>query len=433
MAEASRYVSLTISIQDAAFASPSFGALLVLGNSPTGDAGMHSIAATPAGLTAYVDDLSGAVTDAVYKSLSAVIAQTPHTSELKWYNSKITNTASIEYTPIGPFTEGKAYSITVSGTKCSYTVQAADTATEVATALHTLIDALTGVSSTDNTGSFTLVNADGYTDVLDDAWSPKQFTVVDSSTTSSVITDALDAALADDPDFYGVVLDIKDATNIAAAASWCETNGKQPLFRSRETDNLSGNGVGKTLYDAGYHYSTVVFQEDSDNPAEAALHGRQLALTPGTSDYQFKRLAGPTVSTLSDSQINGASGINVMTYTRTRGVAMTDNGLAASGRPIALTRNVDWLENEILVNILNEFGNNEIVTLDSEGIAKMEKAIRAAMQEGQDIGVLQPGWTVTAPTTISQTDKNAGLMAGFSFNGVTRVGTRKVEIQGTLQ
>ena len=435
MAEITDYVDLTIVLADAAITIPSFGSMCVVGTSPAGDAGLHTIAATPTGLQAYTEELSGVITDAAYKMLGSCIAQTPHTAELYWYNPKNTPTTSLEMTPSGPFTEGKSYTMFCNSVELEHVCTASADATEVATGLNDQAALVVGVTAVDNTGSFNLTTFDSsYTSVF-----LKNFKSLDlgcevASSSAGDVTDDLNNALLANSDMYGFVLDLDNDTDLAAAAAWAEVNRRWLILRTKDQDVLAGAGVLDTLHAAGYHRTMLIFSEDDDGRADCALMGRQLALDPGSSDLQFKRLAGVTRSQLSAGQITAIKAKNGATYTVTSGVAMTDGGVAVSGRPMAVTRNVDWLDARIKQEIMITFANNEIVILGEPGIAKMEKAIRTVLEEAEDATVILPGWSLQVPSAadITSADKSEGLLAGFNFAAETAVGTRKVKINGVL-
>lgn len=434
MAEITEYVQSTIVIKDASPGIPNFGALLLLANSDDGDAGLHLISATPAGIGAWVDTYGGDTNDIGYKMLDTIVAQDRHVPEALWYNGKSALTDSVVITPLGPFIEGKPYTITVNGSKLSYTCDAGDAAADVATALHTAANALTDVASTDGTGSFTLAGATAGDLVYLSAYSSKNFSVAVGDSSAGDASDQLAAAAAANPDFYGVLLDVKDATSIADAAAWAETNKKLLVVRVQDSAALGGTGVLDTLFQAGYHRTAVCFSEDDNARFDAALLGRFLSTTPGASDPQFKAAAKVTPSDLSASQFAALKAKNGISYTRTLGVAFADNGVAVSGRPLALTRNVDWLNARLEQLALTVFLNQEITPLNSTGITLIENAIRQGLSEAEVRGIVEPGWTVIAPSAADITAdlKAQGLFPTFQWSAISIVAGRKAIIEGQV-
>lgn len=435
MAEASEYVDLVVTLADASVQIPNYGSMCCAGHSNAGQAGLHKIAANPAGVAAMKSDLAFAETDALTKMIERAVAMTPHTSDLYVYCEKNEPATSLQITPQGPFTEGRVWAITINDVICTATAGPSADAESIATALHDQADVITGVSSTDNTGSFTLAETSAaFTSVFLSAYRSDRFDVVVGSSSAEPITDTLNNMLDANADIYGVCIDVDNAADLALFAAWCETNRKWGFARTKDAAVLDGLGVLDTIFNTGVHRTMVIYSEDDTGRLDAGLMARQLAFDPGASDAQFKRIPGVTRSQLTPTAIAAIKAKNGCVYTTTMGVSMTDNGLAVSGRPMAVTRNLDWLDSRIKQEVVSEFANSEIVILGTPGIAKMEKAIRTALEDAEDNTVLAPGWSLEVPTAsdISTADKNAGLMKGFRFTGVTIVGTRKVGINGSL-
>ena len=433
MAEITEYVQSTIVIKDASPGIPNFGALLLLANSDDGDAGLKLISATPSGIDAWTEDYGGSVNDIGYKMLSTIVAQDRHVPEVLWYNGKSALTDLVTITPIGQFREGEEYTITVNGSKLTAVCGVAATAADVATEIHTLADALAGVSSVDNTGSFTLSGATAADLVYLSAYSARRFAVTVGDSSAGDASEQLAAAADSNPDFYGILLDVKDATSIADAAAWAETNKKLLVVRVQDAQALSGSGVLDTLFQAGYHRTAVCYSEDDSARFDAALLGRFLSTAPGASDPQFKGAAGVTPSDLSASQFAAVKAKNGITYTRTLGVPFSDGGRAVSGRPLAVTRNVDFLNARLEQLALGVFLNQEITPLSGLGITLLETAIRQGLQEAVDAGILSSfDLIVPSEADITQDLKNAGLFPAFKWSGVSVVAGRKVIIEGTI-
>jgi hypothetical protein len=265
-------------------------------------------------------------------------------------------------------------------------------------------------------------------------FSPKQWGIVTGSTNDGDLSDAADLSVGinEELGFYGLLVDVEDATAIADLAPWVETNKRIAIFRTKASNVLTGSGVLDTLFQAGYHRSAIFFSEDDIGRADAALMGRQLQLAPGASDFQFKQLSGVFASVMTDSQSNALKAKNGNSFQSVRGVRFSQNGLAASGRPLAITRNIDWFESRMLTETLRVFLDNEIVLVSNTGIGLFEKAIRAVMDEAQTAQVILPGWTVRAPRLgdISQANKLAGFLSGFSYEAVAGRAARQVGITG---
>src|SRR5688572_20441196 len=183
MSAATDFIDLQISINDASPSAPNFGALALFGYSSPGSSGWHTYTANPSGILGYLAD-SGIATDAAYKMIQAMVAQTPHVNQIKWYNTKSVPTSSVRITPLGAITPGKVYKLTVNGVVCSVTADSSADATEIATALHALVNAVPGVTSTDGTGYIDVVPDSPYTYVPLEGYNPAYLAVQENSTHS---------------------------------------------------------------------------------------------------------------------------------------------------------------------------------------------------------------------------------------------------------
>ena len=437
MAETTDYVDLTITINDTALSEPNFGSLLVAGNSPNGDPGLHTLAATPSGASAYVSELGGDPTDRPYAMIQTIVSQTPHVNEVLWFNTKSDSATVLTVEPLGPVTPGKKWTINVNGVVCEHVAQAGDDLDDVSLSLSGQVDAVTGASSTNTPSN----GPDAATFTIEEDGAPVYLEPVKTANLRITVAQTTDTAAnlllaqaAELGDFYGVVIDVENATDIAAAAAWVEANRKLAVFRVKDASVLAGGGVLETLEAANYHRSALLFSGDDNTRADAALMGRQLAFDPGQSGFGFRQLAGVTFDELTPGQISAIKAKNGITYTRTRGVSFTDNDCAVSGRPLALTRNIDWLEARIVTNVLSAFINNEIVIIDLDGIATFEAALRSALDEAERARVILPGWTVRSPKLeeMNSNDINAGIISAYQFEAVAARGAKKIVIRGSF-
>lgn len=433
MADISDFIALTITISDASPSAPNFGSLLIAGYSGPGPSGVQTYNANAAGIAGYIA-AGGLATDNVYQMMQALVSQTPHVDKIKFYNTKSVPTASTRITPVAPFSPGKIYRFTVNGVICSFTCGDSETGTTVTTALHALANVVPGVASTNGGAFMTLATTGVFNFVALDDFNPTNFTILVSDTHTVAINTALDAATLLDPDFYGVLVDMQDDTNLAALASWVETNKKLCLVRTKQGAVLGGTGIAATLFSAGYTRTTFVYSGDDNTRADACLMGMMLAYNPGAADFQFKQLPGVTPDNLTATQTGFVRGKNGITYERTSGVAFTTNGVAASGRPLAVTRNLDWLTARLQQLLLASQLNNPIILISTDGIAIFESAIRAALEEAEKAQVILPGWKVTSPALkdLAAVDTNIGLIRGFTFNAVSGKAARKIQITGSF-
>jgi len=172
--------------------------------------------------------------------------------------------------------------------------------------------------------------------------------------------------------------------------------------------------------------------------AAAALLGRQLGQTPGSSNWAMQQLTGVTPDVFTTAAHAFARGKRALTYTTDRGVAHTWDGWAASGRYFDVTHGVDALKADIETRVYQVLLNAEKVPFNATGRAMVQSAIEAALVAAEGPvgvpGVIEPGWTVTPPdlSAYSSVDKAARIMRPFLFNAVMTGAVNSVGIAGTL-
>lgn len=433
MAEVTDYVKVTLILSDASPGIPNFGAMLVLASSADADAGAMQFSATPAGVKAYLTDHGGKAGDPAAVLMDSIVSQTPHVDKINVYNPKHTTALDYSITPVGAFNEGDKYSLDINGTTITATCDADSSAAEIATALVALVDALPGVNATDDTGAFTLTQS-GTEPLRLHGVDYSRFEVSVKSVVTGSVSDALNAAVLAEVDFYGFVMDHEDDVSIAAAAAWAEANRKICILRTKDADSVAGNGVLDTLFSAGYHRTVLAVSTSDAARLDAASLGQFLSTQPGAWDLQFKQHPPIVADKFTTAQISAIKDKNGMPYTRTSGVAFTDNGVAVSGRSLYVTRNVDWLQARFEQEVLTVLLENPVINIDLPGIAKFEAAYGRVLAEAERKNVILPGWTLTPPELdeISTADKNNGVIPGFVATATTGKPTRRVELEITL-
>jgi hypothetical protein len=249
---------------------------------------------------------------------------------------------------------------------------------------------------------------------------------------------AMKASLGDS--VYGLLIDSQSASEIALAAAFASANDM--IFIGQSSDAAIGTDattdIASTLKTAGYHRAAVFYSRHMGSDGAAALLGRQLGQTPGSSNWAMQTLAGVTPDTFTSAEHAFARGKRALTYTTDRNVAHTWDGWAASGRYFDITHGVDALKADIETRAYQVFLNSEKVGFNATGRAQVQSAIEGALVAAEgNIGVpglIEPGWTVTPPelTNYSPVDKAARVMRPFLFNAVMTGAVNSVEISGTL-
>ena len=391
-------------------------------------------------LSAMTDD--GFVsTDLAVIIATKVASQNPKPSSWKIGKRELSYTQVIRITPIN-ITEDYVYEFNVAGTDISYTVLAAASVATICTALQALIDAISGVTATDDTTHVTvttdtagtLVDYSGFDE-------PDNFTFQDMTTDPGIATD-LAAIEGVDPDgWYCLLLDSQGEAEISAAAAWIEARKKIFVCNNMDhgiIDVAVTDDVASDLQSNSYARTALIYcMANLLNFSAAGWAGQRLPSDPGSSTWAYKTLAGVTVDTkLTGAHLSSIEGKNANHYTSVASVAVTRYGTTAAGEFIDVTRFIDWLDARIKERIFGILINNEKIPYTDAGVDLMRGAILAQLRQGIDAGGLaaDPAPTVTAPLVadIDAADKANRILPDIEFQATLAGAIHKLVISGTL-
>lgn len=224
--------------------------------------------------------------------------------------------------------DATTYTLTINSVAYEYTSGTGETEADIIAGLYALIDEVAGV--------VVGVNAEGdelsiYTDftVIGNV-----NTVVTPVTSVETYSDALFAVQEENDDFYAVVIDSHDATEVLAFAQTIE--GMTKIFGTSTSDRqvlsaVSTTDIGSQLYDLNLERTFVIWSATADTqyPEAAWLH--QMLEVPGSNTWALKELALVTVSRLSETEVNVLNSKNVNYFRRVKGAAIIMNGQMAGG------------------------------------------------------------------------------------------------------
>ena len=325
------------------------------------------------------------------------------------------------------------YTVTVNGTAYSFTSDASATAAEITAGLEAAITA-TGVTVTDNNGTLTIAPT-----TPGDNWSvttSANITKVDGASTEAW-TDALAAVEVENDTWYAL---------FSPTQVFAEQDELAEAIRARRKiygiSSSDANAVTTATTDIGAILSArsegrtfgVWSATSATEYPEAVWAGSQLAVTPGSNDWDFKRGVGATVSKLSPTQITNLKAKNWNYYIAKGGVNIFMNGNMFDGQPIDLTVGEDWLYARLQEQIYFRLINSLKVPMTNVGMTIIEGEIRSVLAQAEANGLIDSGWQVTAPDVLSiPANQRAQRIAGtFVFRARFAGSVRKVVIQGYL-
>ena len=326
------------------------------------------------------------------------------------------------------------YTVTINGVDYTYLSDANATAAEITAGLDTAIGSPTGITATDNTGTLTVeVTTPGT------AWS----ITVSSNLTQANVTptetwvEALDAVTAVNDVWYALVAETHVEADQNALAAAIQARRKIYGTSTQDTNvpTSATTDIASDLKAAGMGRTFIVYLPTADTEyPEAAWIGSQLAYTPGSNDWDFKRGALVTVGNLTDTQRTFLRGKNCNMFTTVGGVNIFQDGNMADGLPTDEQILTDWLYARLQEGVFFRLINSLKVPMTNPGLAIIENEIRAVLSLAEANGGIDRNWTVETPDVLSiPANLRAQRTAGtFVFRARLAGSIRKVVINGFL-
>lgn len=232
------------------------------------------------------------------------------------------------------------------------------------------------------------------------------------------ITDTLNNIQNVDGSWYGFTF-TREVTvqNIKDAAAWCETQMK--VFGYSTTDGTvldPTSNADIAAFLQSMNYSRTIGQYDSDD-VYAIVSALAMAFTvnfsgaDSTINLKFKLEPGITPTSLTESQRLVLVSKNCNYYTWFGTTAMLAEGVMAGGRYFDEIQGLDWLQNQIELNVFGYLYGTGKVPQTDKGVARLVQQVESACQQAVTNGLLAPGvWTGAG---LGQVDTGDFLAKGF--------------------
>ena len=261
--------------------------------------------------------------------------------------------------------------------------------------------------------------------------------------TVATYVESIAAAQNDNDDWYSLSIASRTNADILAVAADIEAKTKIFGYASNEAGIL-GTGttdIAAQLDALNYDRTFGIYHPDADGSdsdpyPEAAWLGEQLPKDPGSSTWKFKTLAGVAVTNLNTTEITNATGKSINTYVEIASLAITQEGVMASGEFIDVIRGSDFIQVRIQEEVYTVLVNAQKVPYTDPGVALLENAVDAVLRLSTNQGILaaDPAYEISAVPVaqVSQVDKGSRFYDGLSFVGTLAGAIHKTRIEGRL-
>lgn len=234
--------------------------------------------------------------------------------------------------------------------------------------------------------------------------------------------DAVNAAAAGLGGFYGFVVADRTIATVTSCMAWAQANTKLFGFATAEADAIDSTKTDDLLSVAhtnnysrsfGIYHSTAA----TDYP-DAAVMARCFTAAPGSENWALKQLLGITTDPLTASAHAAVLGKNGSTFEAVGNVSVTFGGKVGSGEYIDVIRFIDWLKNQIQVNIANLMIGPNKIGYSEKGISVIKSGLVQALDQGVTNGGISPNQVNAAGTVVPSYSITMPIRANIAASDV---------------
>ncbi len=429
-------INVTISRETKAVSQAGFGIPLILtAETPTAAYGTIEY-------VRYYSDITGVAADwssssLAYKAALAVFSQvqTPEQVGIGLRSAKVAQVDTV--TPNVTVQAAVHYIETIDGVAYDFLSDTSPTAAEVVTGLAALINADANCNA-HATGTTTLVLT---AKVAGQGFAHSESTNLVSVETTANVGAATDLQRAFDStnNWYAVISTDRTPADVMAIAGWIEAERRMFFTASADASDLTNgtSDIGSLLKAKNYSRTAVMYSADQGDFPEAAWAGLCLPFAPGSETWKFKNLAGIiSDDALTQTQVNNIVAKSMNYYKTFAGVAITSEGVVASGEFIDVIRFIDWLHARMQERIYAALVNAPKIPYTDIGVAAIESLVRAQLEDAEAVGGItkDPKYTVTVPlvANINVSDRTARLLPDINFTAVLAGAIHSLKIDGVV-
>jgi hypothetical protein len=355
--------------------------------------------------------------DLAYRAAEKLFAQNPRPPTIKIGRR---NVSSLDIF-INEVVENFDYKTQINDTLFTYNSGATPTAASIAAGL---VSAVNGgsepVTATDLTlGKYELAADDvnvPFKLILNELSDTLYQEIVDRFFSNSAGTDIDNIITADNEWYVLHPIDLADEEDVA---EHIETLEKIMITWSPDPDIVNEDfstdidSIAKVLHNLNLDRSAVIYTGKgfpvgtqtygASEYIDCAWSGKELTTDPGSSTWANKNLNAIEADNLTGNQYDNAISKKANVYTTFAGLGMTRNGTVASGEYIDIIRGIDWFTARLRERLLLLLATSPKVPYTNHGILLVENQVRAQIQDGINVGLIdgtRGTFYVTAPEVL---------------------------------
>lgn len=255
-------------------------------------------------------------------------------------------------------------------------------------------------------------------------------------------SEALDACVAADPDFYAVAIDSAVEADILEVAAWVQPRTRLFFAKSADAgilDPLIDTDVASVLTDLERGRTALFYHSLAASAyPEMAWAGGQLPKTPGSTTWAFKRAPGIPADSFTSSQVTALKAKRVNYTENVAGLTRVFGGYTSRpGIFVDITRGLDYVTQRMNEDVFILLTSQDKVPGDDRGSAMVESVIWARINQSvaEDIFIDDESLTVFVPSFNERdiADRANRLLTGCKFTANLAGAIHEVEIIGEVR
>lgn len=429
-AELNDIVQVNISVESAGLSRDGFGTPLLMSNEAS---------SVFAETTRIYTDTDGMINDGFSANgvtvgqATAIFSQNPRVASLVVGKRLNLTDQSIKLTPVA--VNDTLYRVTINGVDFDYTSDADATVAEITLGLTTAINGGSEpVTATDNTTDLD-VDADIAGEVFSLDVDRTLITRKDNSADPGIVADLtnIQTAIDGNDSWYAVLIDSNSQAEIEALAAQILTLEKFFYAQTSDDDVLTSSttDVGSVLSSLNNFRVLLQYTDKGAQHLDAALAGNVLPTDPGSITQAYRTPVGVATTKFTPTEQANLTSKNVNSFQTRAGADITLSGVTSRGAPFfadIVRGGIDFLSSDIQNRMVSLLFRSNKVPYTDDGIASLEKELRAALDNGIGQGIVA---LTNDPVTGAQTsplvnaepesqqstsDKENRIYPGFTFS-----------------
>lgn len=255
-------------------------------------------------------------------------------------------------------------------------------------------------------------------------------------------SEALDACVAADPDFYAVAIDSAVEADVLEVAAWVQPRTRLFFAKSADAgilDPLDDTDVASVLTDLERGRTALFYHSLAASAyPELAWAGGQLPKTPGSTTWAFKRAPGIPADSFTSAQVTALKAKRVNYTENVAGLTRVFGGYTSRpGFFVDVTRGLDYVAQRMNEDVFILLTSQDKVPGDDRGSAMVESVIWARLNQSvaEDIFIDDESLTVFVPSFNERdiADRANRLLTGCKFTANLAGAIHEVEIIGEVR